>query len=88
MMIMRMNVAIFGDDHEHDEDDLCIFTMMMTIKTTCSPDGSVAPGITAGSLQMLLIKIKVINIKMTMIIDQDDHYCITGKWIGNMLRAI
>ena len=23
MMIMRMNEAIFGDDHEYDEDNIC-----------------------------------------------------------------
>ena len=41
--------------------------MIMKIKTTCSPDGSVAPGITAGSLQMLLIMFKMIKNKMIKI---------------------
>ena len=53
-------------DNDEDYDGNAMFTMM-TIKTTCSPDGSVAPGITAGSLNILMFMIKLIKIKMIMI---------------------
>ena len=59
-------------DNDEDYDGNAMFTIMK-IKTTCSPDGSVAPGITAGSLQMLLIMFKMIKNKMDHDMDDQDQ---------------